>query len=590
MPVFQSETDILKFLDQIDEESEAAKNDLNRRMEENLDQKNGKQWKGPQAPKFLFNVIGAALEDKTGKLAESKPEIAIMATRKGLEQPAAVLKKCISSVWDRRKIEYATERIAYYGAVAGAAFIGTPYNRRLNGGVGDIDFVVKDPRACGIDPGVSEAKDTDQGEYVWMEDFLPLDYIRNEYPGRGAEVKPSERISGYVKPRDNSTTSLLRRAYSMLNRGKAKDTASAIPRAIVREYYIQDRRESIDDLGTVPICKSLTKWKEKGVDGYTGAPFPGGRRILRAGEVLLEDSPNPYWDGAPPLDMLSWKVDLESAWGCDEIQGVRRMQEAVNRLGDAYTNTALINSTTRLVMDYGALSPQERNKLSNSIGEIIEKAPGREFNYQIPPQLPVEVVGFVNQLHDWIRQSLGVVIPPTQKDLPSIVTGPAMDSLQLMIETPIRTAARRIEEILQRVGQKMVARVFQYYTSDRILHLVGPDKKWIEFEFVRSQLIRDAKGRPRQGQDLVKAFQDFYFSIEPGSSLAVARTQKAMMAFQLVQAGLLHPIRVLQALGFPDPEGEMEKAKDAKSQGLIPDPSEGKNTGSQSMGQTGFAA
>lgn len=587
MPRFHTESELCGFLDKIDDEIAASKSDLNKRVEENLQQIRGKQWKGDRAPYFLYNVIESALEDKTGKLSESKPRINIMPTRDGLEKPAEVLKSVISSVWDRRKIEYETERIAYWGAVSGVAFVGTPYNRRLNNGIGDIDFVVKDPRACGMDPMVVASKDGDGGEYTMIEEFCPLDYVRSEFPGRGALVEPNERLSGYDSaPQEPKTTAqMLKGTFSRLFRSQQPELQSAIPKTVIQEYFIKDRRKNIEDDGVVPITQTTTKWCEE-----RGIPFPGGRRIIRAGKIILEDTWNPYWDGAPPLDAMSWKIDLESMWGPDEIQGVKRMQEAVNRLGDAYTKNAIINSVVRVVMDYGALSPDERNKLSNAVGEIIEKAPGRAFEYQVPPTLPVEIINFATQMMEWIRQKIGAVIPPTQKQVPSIVTGPAIEGLQLMIEGPIRTAARRMEEFYTRIGQKMVSRVFQYYTADRIIQLVGPSDKWVQFEFKRSNLILDSKGQPRTKEDLVKAFQDFYFVVEPGSSLAATRVQRAMMAFQLSQAGMLHPIEVLKELGYLNPEEKMKEAQAARGAGLIPDPQNAKGQGSQSIGQSMLAA
>lgn len=588
MPKFQKESELIKFLDRLDEEGADAvgRDDLERRIENGMQQVRGKQWKGNDIPNFLYNVIGSALEDKTGKLSESKPKINILASREGLGPASEVIKKCVSSLWDKRSVEYKTERIGYWGAVSGVSFVATPYNHRLENGTGDIDFVIKDPRSCVVDPSVVSPEDMDNGEYVIMEDCLPLDYIRSEYFGRGALVEADERSSGFERPGEKSALAKVRGA-ALRAFGKKKSAAvSAIPRAIIKEYYIKDRRLSIEDDGAVPICETITKYNIE----PKSEPFPGGRRIIRAGEIILEDGWNPFWDGAPPVDVLSWKISLDSIWGPDEIEGVRRMQEAVNRLGDAYVKSAILNSVVRVVADYGALSPEERNKLSNEAGQIIETAPGRKLEYMVPTLLPIDVVNFVNQLHDWIRQKIGVSIPPTQKSLPSIATGPALDTLQLMVESPIRTAARRIEEFYTRIGQKLVSRVLQYYTSDRIIHLVGMDNKWVEFEYKRKEILMKADGSPRSESDLRKFYKDFRFTIEPGSSLAIAKAQKAMMLFQLSQAGMAAPYRVLDELGFSNPKEMMAEAQAAKQAGMIPDPAaqNGKGSGSQSLGQNGL--
>jgi hypothetical protein len=244
------------------------------------------------------------------------------------------------------------------------------------------------------------------------------------------------------------------------------------------------------------------------------------------------------------------------------------MQQAHNRLGDAYTKSGLLNAVVRVIMDQGALSPTEQNKLSNEVGQIIEKAMGRTLEYQVPPVLPVDIINFVTTLGQWIREKIGVADPPMAKDVPSIITGPAVEGLQLMLQTPIRTAARRIEEFYQRIGQKLVSRIFQFYASDRIIHMVGADQKWMKFEFNRLNLLKDKNGKTRSEEDTRKAYQDFYFTIEPGSSLAITKSTRAQSKFMLVQLGLLHPREILSEF-YQNPDEKIKQAQEARDQGLF---------------------
>src|SRR5262245_48492821 len=578
---YSSEEELNRFLDSIKQEAEDGRGDLQKNIQDNLNQLRGKQWDSKVPPVFLNNIIESAIEDKIGKLSETRPQIRVQPSVNGLDPVAEVLTKAVSGIWDKRKIEYKAERIALWGCVAGVAFVGTPFNKYLNGGIGDADFVVKDPRACGIDVTVSSPEDSDYGEYTFTQDCISLDKIRYEYPGRGADRKPDARISGLdAKRPDTTATGLLKGAFSRLFRNKEPEHPSAIPKCIIEEFYIQDRRRSIEDIGVIPLVEGITKWEAK------GAPFPGGRRILRAGKVILEDYCNPYWDGCPPLDMMGWKLDLESAWGSDDIRGVKRMQQSHNRVLDAYTKNALINSVVRVVMDKNTLDANEKKKLSNEVGQIIEKALGRSFEYMVPPPLPPQIAEWGMQLMQLIRQKIGVAEVPLEKQVPSIVTGPAIEGLQLMLQTPIRTAARRVEEFYQRIGQKLVSRVFQYYLSDRIIHLIGDQNKWVKFEFNRLNITKDAKGQARSKEDMIKAYRDFYFTIEPGSSLAVTKMQRAQAKAMLVQMGMLHPREILIEF-YDNPDEKLKEAQEAKSQGMF----EGvQNAKGQSGGQPQLAA
>ena len=88
--------------------------------------------------------------------------------------------------------------------------------------------------------------------------IFPLDVIRAEYPGRGMLVKPDIRLSG-VDASKTSTDArgLVRGAFRRLFGNKDKEKASAIPRGIVEEFFIKDRRGDIEDAGVIPIVKDL---------------------------------------------------------------------------------------------------------------------------------------------------------------------------------------------------------------------------------------------------------------------------------------------------------------------------------------------
>jgi len=456
----------------------------------------------------------------------------------------------------------------------GVAFVATPFNRRLNFGRGDIDFIVKDPRSISFDPAITRGSDLDQAEYIKIEEIIPMDIIKARYGPKADEIKADARVSTFA---DNFQTNfqrgLLRSAVERVT-GKTLDRSGPVQRVILKEYYIKDRRRTLKGDGLLPIIDDLTKSAEDG-----GVPFPGGRRVIRVGNTILEDTFNPYWDGMAPIDMLSWKLDPETPWSADEVGSVKRLQEAINRSGDAYAGNLYKNSIVRAVLDYGALTPTERNKLSDMAGQIIEKAPGRQLDIMVPDALPPDALNFIDKLVMWVQMMMGTIESPLQKRIPSIVTGPAVEGLQIMVETPIRTAARRLEEFYQRIGQKYISRIFQFYTSDRILNLVGPGEEWKSFEFKRLELmaIKDERGqfKQRTEEDKRKAWQDFKFRIDPQSSLPITRVQRVAMKVPIAESGRLPWADVMEEIGIENPEEKMQQAKDERDKGFGP-PEDGK--------------
>jgi len=567
----------------LDEECETQRSKLVSRAKDNLEIVRGPgQWKMKRNPYFLYNVIEKNIEAKVSKLAETKPTIRVMPDRPGVEESCNVIQTCVEAIWDNRHMESRIERLGYFGAIMGAGFAGTPFNRELNNGDGDIDFVARDPRSVGFDTAIVDSTDIDGGEFVEIQDVMPLDIIQNTFPGRGGLVTRDDRLSVFEEPGKTPLGAIKTAIQRWTGGVQGATKGSAIPRCMVKEFWIKDRRSSCDNAGQFPIIEGLTSY------ALDGKPFPGGRRILTSmgdgGMIILKDEYNPYWDGAPPTDMLSWRVDLESAWGPDEVQRMKRVQEAINRIGDAYTKNMILNSVERMVVDKGALDKDELDKLSNEAAQIIYKNPGREFKHDVPPPLPPETLPFINRLIELSEVICGTADSALQKRVPSIVTGPAVEGLQLAVETAQRAVARRLEDFLQRVGQKLISRIFQYYTTDRLLHYVGPTQEWTQFMFERSKILvsKDHKTgitKLRNPEDIRKAYMDFKFKVEPGSSLAVARAQRSMMKFQFAQQGWLPPWEAMKELGIDNAQEKYELAQKEIQAGRMQAPTPSKQGG-----------
>lgn len=139
----------------------------------------------------------------------------------------------------------------------------------------------------------------------------------------------------------------------------------------------------------------------------------------------------------------------------------------------------------------------------------------------------------------------------------------AIEALNLSAQVLIRLQTRKLESFLERLGQRMIARIFQFYTADRLMHLVGPSGKLSEFHFKREELIggkiKNPDGTTRDF-DVFSDLRDLTFRVSPGSSMAVTRQQKGQMAMALAQAGYIPRKEVLKALEWDDPEQLTQEA------------------------------
>lgn len=584
MAKYGQESDLIQALERLDSEADEVKKGFDDRVEQNLGEVRGtSQWKiKERKPYFQYNVIRENIDAKVGKVSEMKPRVKILPMRNGLGDAAEVLMKCSDYLWHETSMNSKLERVGHYGADMGVAFASTAWRPELRFGEGEVDVIIHDPRGVKVDPSVKDPAELKRAEYVIIEDIVPLGVIHDQIPGRGAMVVPDSRYSTYQKP-DKSTAGRVKSAAAKLGAKSGQfPQGMAIPRCIIDTYWIQDRRKSVGDPGDFPIIENLTE-----TASGNGRPFPGGRKIIVGrganGKIVLRDTYNEFWDGEWPIDMLSWNIDLETIWGPDDVQRQIKLQEAINRTGDAFVGNILKNAIIRLMVDRGAMDPKQTKAYAEDAAEIIFKNPGREVVQTVPAILPDYVMNLVGNLVELSKRNIGVLDAQLQKQMPSIVTGPAIEGLQLAVEGSIRTAARRMEEFTERIGQKMVSRAFQFFTSDRILHYVGDAGLWKSFEYQRSKLLlvpddkKPGQFRPRSIEELQKAYRDFRYVVEPGSSLAITKLQRASLKFESFKAGGYRLSKVMEEFGIENAKEEMEKAKEEREEfGIDPMQTDGR--------------
>ena len=549
LPPHGEEVQLLRWLDSLDGEAESVKREVSKSWQEQIRQVRGDQWRIERPPHFLANITKNQVRRKIALLTESKPQIQIRSQRANLTRASDVLYQTSRSIWDRSGTEDSIYRLAHFGMTVGSGFLHVPYDPLIN----DVEISFIDPRRVYIDPGISAAPDLRKAQYLRIDSVVSLADLRARFPGRGATVKPDERVSSYDESKGRgsilaSVLAMMPRVY----RPGAGAKVGPIPRAEVREYWLRDPQLNTE--GTLL--------------------YPGGRHIVRAGSVILLDEANPYWDGEWPIEMFEWDVDYDTPWGMGEVQDLRRIQEAVNRLGDAWVSNRLLGSNFRVVADVDALDPDQWAALDNDAGLIVRKKPNRQFEYQPPVPddgtMPQTIQALI-QLCDLLT---GNIAERSRQAQPT-----DMEGLQFSRQTLVRSVARRLETMLERIGQKLISRVFQFYTSDKVLFQMGPSREWIAYTFERQRLLQDDDGRVRETEERQEMWRDFKFMIIPFSSLAVTRIQRVMAALQLRSATGVAPSikRILAEADMGDPDTLIEEGIEEAKRLPQPPPPKGRS-------------
>jgi hypothetical protein len=341
--------------------------------------------------------------------------------------------------------------------------------------------------------------------------------------------------------------SLLAKIRSMFKAKMEPDEQkkSTIPRGIVRSFWLKDRATN-----------------EKGEPLY-----PTWRHIITAGGVVVHDAPNPYWDGSLPYDMLTWGFNVDSAYGRNEVQTLEMPQLMLNKVLATIIENAMFMANGIWIGDYNALDPAGWKKLSNEPGGQVKVRPGTKLERVGGPPLPLYTFQLLNMLGGSIEKLSGVPEASQGRRPGQVTSGAAIESLQVAGQTLVRLKSRQVESLISRVGQKMISRIFEYYTTNKIFSITRDSGVLQKFEFERHKILDIFV---KNKVDSKEAFKEFVFKVAPGSSLAMTKWQKGLIATQLYQLGIIDDKEVLDAIEWPNRDEVIERTRAAKAAGIIP--------------------
>jgi hypothetical protein len=545
--------DPIKHTDAILAEASSAQKDIRAEFARNTELYKGNIWpKGK--PKHEVSMVANHLKEtiirKVSLMTDVPPQLEIFPTHDSLYDSSKMLKECITGLWEQNGWSDSLQEIIYFNELNGCAYTSTIWDQDLNWGDGDINLVVGDPSAYYIDPFVTRSHKLHEGEYVGYEYYKPTEMLRQQYPKLGHLIKSDFELSA---EEDKGFMSSVMKALKMKQEQGFKP---AIERSKVRAWWIKDH--------------SLNGNKEK--------EFPIGRFIRRVGSVILDDDPNVYWDGRFPIDMIDWQFDPDSPFGISEVHDLAGPFQAYNKVLALVLENAILNTNTIWTGDHDALPPGEREKLlSNKPGTFIGTRPGKSISRVSPPpfpsymmEVPAVLRGIMDDLSGLNEQSRG------RKG--GAQSGVAIESLNMAAQSIIRYQARRLEGMLQRIGQKIIARIFQFYTDDRLIFMTGDDKEFRQFKFNRDALLKPLIELYKSETHTMdvnktnayiarKAFKNFRFHVVAGSSLAMTKVQRATLAMTLHKMRIIDDEAVLDMMDFPNKTTIMKRKKDKEARG-----------------------
>jgi len=503
----------------------------------------------------LINFLVENIERKTALLTDAKPIPKVVPRSDQFQDTADIINDLISMVFEENSFNQASCDLIDNAQLFGSGFMGTPFNKSADNGRGGINVVSYDPRASYFDPLVTKSYLLHEGEYFILEDIWALEKARDVFPKRADLFKPDAGLSRY---RSNTNKSVW---GSMVDRVFRTDrqnmVLSEIPRVYIREFYIKDR---------------------------SGDFRYNCRKSVMVGEVIASDGDNPYNDGDFPVDMLTWHTDFNSGWGWGDVELLKNPQELSNKIMAIIIENITLMSNAIWVGDADALTKEDWKKLNNAPGTYVKKRPGRELKREAGVGLPEYVLKALDGGGVSAEKISGMVDVMRGIRTGQVSSGVGIESLQMMAQALIRLRARALETVYARVGRKLTSRVFQFYKPDKIIQTLKLRKGRKPVESVVSELIKPISERRKD------AWTDIIFSIEPGSSLALAQTQKRIESMNLHKVGIIDDQAVLDDLEYPHRDKVLERVRKKRQDEAnkeIPERNSPGSQGSQFPNQSG---
>ena len=487
----------------------------------------GKQWPDRRPSHKVSAIINFMIENverKTALLTDTKPIPNVRPRSDELQDTADILNLLIEMIFESSSYSQSRADVVENAQVFGIGATGTLYNPDADAGRGDIEVVSYDPRAFYFDPLVRKSYLLAEGEYFIMEDVWSLEKARDLFPTRADMFKADAGLSRFVNDKKEGFFSSIRNR--IFQPREQIIAASEIPRVYIREFWMRDRQKN--------ESKKYVFNK-------------ASRKTVMIGDVIADDGDNPYNDGLYPADLLTWHTDFNSSWGWGDVELLKNPQELINKINATIMENIALMSNAIWIGDQDALTKEEWIRLNNAPGSYVKKRPGRELRREPGVPLPAYVLQTAQGLEGASEKITGMVDVMRGVASGQVASGVGLEGLQMMAQALIRLRARSQEAMHERIGRKLISRIFQYYEPEKIFEVLKNSAKYDSESMkpIVSELLKPiSKRRP-------EAWTDVAFAIEPGSSLGLAKSQRNIESMRLFEMKAIDDKALLGDIDYP---------------------------------------
>jgi hypothetical protein len=509
----------------------------------------GQYW-DPDRPEFRSKYSDNTLMDQRleaiAALSDIRPTIDISCAVEEYQAQSEIVLNVLRSVWQTQRIQSKQLREWIDHALFGTGFL-----KLVGCEPGEMQFSA---HALGmVIPIQMEQNQLQTAEAVVYRAYKSLSYFLRKF-GRDKcqdlerySVNVMAAIQGdkYTRPNNipeyqwsSLSPAMKRRMHLSRNtatgQGAPNSMAQPFPVIELQEIYHADN--SYNDYGHPVLVKDPDKSVRDHNYHYivpSGSPmFPRKRLTVFGGDRVLYDGPSPFWDGQYPFAMLQLNPTVWGPGGVSKYRDILPLVKTQNRLVAGVEECSIDAVNRNVITRKGAIDPLSWDRFdpSRPKQKIMLNGtanPGSDFKYMDAKQLPQYTLEAIKYLDGRINRRTGALDIQGLSRKKQQPSGEVMQTLQDAMSGPYRLECEQLESAMCEAGQLGVSRIFQFYTLDQRLRMLGPDgQTWQDYDYVAANMV--PAHSPKEDH-----WRAFAFLIAPGTLHGAQKYQKSVIALNL---------------------------------------------------------
>ena len=397
---------------------------------------NGFQLVTPPAPPYrvrlVINRIRPMVRSTVAKITSQKPRFTVVpATSEDNDQASArVAEQVFDSMYSSKNIKRTLRRAEWWTVVCGTSYVKTYWDAqavdKASNQMGDIVLEHITPFHVYV-PDLREEEIENQ-PYLIHASMKSLDWAKQAYPE--IKVQTTKGASDILED-------------SFLNMVGVQN--AGYDQVLMLEIWIKP-----------------------------GHPlFPQGGLVTLLGDQLVQLYPEyPYAHGEYPFAKLD-AIPSGKYYAESPVTDVIPVQREYNRRRSQIIEAANLMGKPKLVYAKGSLDP---NKITSEPGQGIPYLPGFPAPVQMNlAPLPGHVMQEVQQLQQDMDDLSGQTEISRGSNPSQVTAATALSYLQEQNDTKLADTINSLEEGVEKMGRHILSYVSQYWTTGRLVRIVGND-------------------------------------------------------------------------------------------------------------------